>query len=264
MILLTAATCDEGIPSTPVERLTKEKRERLGDLIRDQILEDTLIQIWPDSGKATKAYLYLGGLYQQATNEIRLDLQSPSNNRWNDQREWQLYLEQNPEPRLFSLPGGHLFVSTGLLGKLEREYEIYGLFALDAQLVNEDFLINRLISDYGTQTLLNVVEENLAANALTLEIIARELPDLNFDQLDIADSDPFAQELTCRSSLYDPIGMLAVMDHLDSDTPYFRTRPSYGNRSNALLDFPQTTLTACGDLRTNGQYTEYVLEALPE
>ena len=264
LLLFTAATCDEGIPSTPVERLTKAKREQLGDLLRDQILQDTTVQIWPDSGKATKAYLYLGGLYQQVTNEMRLDLQSPSNNRWNDQRVWQLYIEQYAEPRLFTLPGGHLFVSTGLLKRLEREYEIYGLFALDAQLVNEDFLINKLISDYGTQTLLNLVEENLAANALTLEIIARELPNLNFDPLDIADTDPAALELICRSSLYDPTGILAVTNHLDENSPYFQTRPSYGDRSNFMENFPQNSNADCGDLRTNGQYAEYVLEALPE
>ena len=261
-LLCLASTCEEPLPIPDADQLTKARREQLGDLLLGEIQRRKTVEILPDSGNVGRAYRYLRGLYQQVSNTERIDLNSGADNRWNRHREWQIFIENNSTARLFTLPGGHLFVSTGLLWRLEREYEVYALFALETQVIAEELLLGALITRYGTQTLLNLTDETLAANELTARILAEELPSVALSAADVEYLDPRALTQICRSSLYDPGGLRPlVADH--PDVAYFEQRPNYPGRAARLLAFrPETG--DCGDLRTNGKFASEVLAVLPQ
>ena len=262
LLLCLASTCEEPLPVPTTDQLTKARRERLGDLLLQTIQTQKVVEILPDSGAVARAYEYLESLYQQVNNSIRIDLNSSMDNRWDRNRAWQFLIEDNATARLVTLPGGHLIISTGLLQRLEREYEVYALFALETQLIAEQVLIDALIAKYGTQTLLNLTDETLPANELTVQILAEEIVDVGFSESDLARTDPLALEQTCRSSLYDPTGLRPLVTTYP-DLAYFATRPNYPGRADALLQFTPDQ-TTCGDLRTNGKYASEVLAVLPQ
>ena len=84
---------------------------------------------------------------------MQLDNQSPSDNRWSG--DWQIYIIDNDvEKHAFTLPGGDLFITTGMLTSFEKEYELYYLLTFEATLMHEGYLLDLLKQEYNSLTLL--------------------------------------------------------------------------------------------------------------
>ena len=262
--ILTATSCIEAVePGPTAVDFTKEKRELLGDLLKTTIEQTSEFTILDRQSKRDSVIVnYLQTLYDQVTQEIRPDRLSNPSNRWNPEREWQVIVLQDDTRYAFSLPGGHFYVSTGFLGSLSRGYEIYYLMAFEAINISERYLVNNLIAEYGTATLLDVLDSEEASVDPSLEDIVQLLiEDISFRDSEIREIDQKTGELICETSIFDRFGIQPILEIISSDAQeqYRDTRPSYANRVEYISELP---IDGCGTIKSTGLYEKMVLDNL--
>jgi len=265
-VLLISSCRKESI--TAPSDFTKEKREILGDLMQVSIATET--SIFPtlqQSGIHDSTYWYIQKLYDQAINSLQIDGQSPSDDRWNKTREWDItILDLDTEKTAFIIPGGHLYISTGLLKSLNKEYELYYILTFEAILMNERYLLNRMINEFNTTTLNNfVVGIPPPPGSPKMVEVATMLGDIEFDEEMTNEIDEKVVSLICKTSLFDRTGIVSIMDQLDPEhTKWLQTRKSYDYRSQIdyIVNLPVATGNDCGDVRGLGGYQRYVLDRL--
>ena len=240
---------------------TKEKREQLGKLLMNDLLatHEFVPKIPPYD---TSVYWYVQTLFSQATNIMQLDRQSPSDNRWKG--GWEIYIIDNDaEQHAFSLPGGNLFLTTGILKSFKKEYELYYLLTFEAMLMHKGHLLNLLKEEYNSLTLINLIEGRATASGITITDLANDLPNLQFDKNTIKDTDHESVNSICNTSILEPTGILpALFEPALSDAKWFATRPSYTARPETIQGFADDNAGDCGGNLGNGNYQRYVLGVL--
>ena len=242
---------------------TKEQRESLGDIIQSAIkLDSRDFAILPNIAPYDEAYQVATKLYDQVTNAMRLDRQSPSNNRWNTQRDWEIGILISEEQNAFILPGGHLYITTGFLKALQSEHELYYLLAYEANLMNEKFLLNRLFSTYNTSTLLDIVNGPLGQSDVSPKEIALTLAHMNYEEEDLKAADNMTIDLICQTSVFNNDGLSGIYaSSLDGQIQWVANRDYPGRLS--LVSQLIAQRQACGQFTTEGAYEEKVLANLP-
>ncbi len=264
--IFTASTCVETVePGPTAADFTKEKREKLGDLLKETIEQSTEFDLLDRQSKRDSVIVnYLQTLYDQATQEIRPDRLSTPSNRWNPEREWQVVVLNDEKRYAFSLPGGHFYVSTGFLGSLSRGYEIYYMMAFEAVNISERYLIDNLIAEYSTATLIDIIEaEEESTNPSLSDIVKLLIEDIAFKDDEIKAIDQKTGELICETSIFDRFGIQPILEIISSDAQeqYRDTRPSYANRVEYISEL---AIDGCGTIKSTGLYEKMVLKNLPK
>ena len=237
-ILLTASTCEEPAEPGPSPRdLTKEKREKFGDLIHEAILQAP--NDFPILNRASKGdsviQVYLQTLYNQATQRIRTDRTSLETERWNSNRPWLVTVLEDNKRYAFSTPGGYFYISTGFLTGLDKGYEIYYLLAFEAANIEGRFLLDNLISEYSTATLLSLIDQPDTFSPQALEEIAEYLQkDIVYEESTVQEIDRRTATLICETSIFDRFGIIPILDILHFQEQWRDTRPSYSDRVDYL------------------------------
>ena len=247
---------------------TKEKREKLGDLMKVAIASDVAnYPILSQAGALDSTYWYIQKLYNQAVNVFKIDGEAPSDNRWDKTRKWEVtILDLENEKIAFTAPGGHLYLSTGLLKSLEKEYELYYILTFEAILMHDKYVLNRMINEFNATTLNNIVIGAAPApGAPSLRDVATMLSEIDFDEEMTQEVDEQSVALICKSSIFDRTGIVEIMEHLDPEnTKWMQTRKSYDYRSQLdfIINLPTTASGDCGTFKSNGGYQQYVLDRL--
>lgn len=262
-LLLLFSACDKKPDLPDLEEFTRADREKLGEFIEWEMTNDGIYSILPKAPPYDTLYWYTQTLYNQAISVMRRDQQSPSNNRWNQERSWDIFIVDSEEKTAFVLPGGNLYISTGLLKSLEKEYELYYFFAFEASLMHEDFLLKRLVREYNAITLRNVISGSAPANSTTLDIITEELPTLVFETETVEAIDREAVKTICQTSIYDRIGIAPfILDANNQGAAWLDSRKSYNGRAEHLQFIEVEGGFDCGNFKGDGHYGQFVLEVL--
>lgn len=265
--LLLAAGCQQEKFAVPApDEFTRAQRERLGEVLAKAIASDPATLFLPDLPPYdTSVYDFLQALYDQATLRLHLDRKSPSDNRWNQYRPWKVHvLHDDTRMRAFCLPGGALYLTTGLLRHIESEYELYYIMTFEAMLMHQGHLLRRLAQEYNSLNLLHLIEGRLAANDLPAQVIAAELPLLIFNADVIRENDEATTREICRTSLFDPTGVVALIERAAwKQAEWLITRPSWTGRAPSIADGLFTEGLPCGQTRSLDMYEWKVLSRLP-
>lgn len=260
--LIFFPACQNELPYVPAEQVfTKEKLEKLGVMLREELLDqyEVLPALPPYD---TSVYWYVQTLYGQATTTIHLDNQSPVYNKWDQERLWKVFILKNDDEHLaFTLPGGDFFVSTGMLKSFKKDYELYALLSFEAILMNDGHLLAQWVKEYNSLTINNLIEGNEQPNALSAEMLAQAMTTFVFALETIKTIDKAALGNTCATSILDPAGLLPYVKNPDfMQGNWLQTRPSYDSRSDLL---PEMAINSCQhDQQGNGNYQRFVLNAL--
>ena len=199
----------------------------------------------------TPAFILIQGLYDQATNEMRLDYKSPDSNKWTN-RKWQVRILNMELQLAFVIPGGDLYISTGLLKALESESELYYLLSTEAILMNERYLLTEMIKSYSTKLLVDIAVGDKITdpriNGITIEV-----PRFNYG-LGISDQiKKDVSDLICASSIYNPLMGESLEFRLSKNSQWLSTRPIGANKDQ---------IQDCGDVDGKGLYETEVLDRL--
>jgi hypothetical protein len=264
-LIFTASTCVENAEPGPTsDDFTKLKREQLGDLLA-QTIEQTPAEFTVLDRRSKRDSIivtYLQSLYDQVTMDIRRDRQSSISDRWDAEREWNVVVLDDENRFAFSLPGGHFYISTGFLKSLSKGYEVYYLMAFEAVNISDKYLIDNLISEYGTATLFDVIDQAAAATApslLDLALIIKK--DLAFTNDIIKEIDKKTGALICDTSIFDRFGVKTILESLTTQEQWRDTRPSYSNRLEYIANLD---IKGCGSVKSTGLYEKLVLKNLPK
>jgi len=260
-LLLVTTNCTEDFePGPEPEDITKEKRERLGNLIHETILSASNDFPLLDRSEKGDSVIqnYLQTLYNQATLQILLDRSSIVDNRWDLDRPWQVTVIDEPNRFAFSAPGGYFYISSGFLAGLGKGYEIYYLMAFEAINISEDFLLNSLIREYGITNLLNLTDQPDSFSPLALaEIVEFIQKNLNYETSVVQEIDELTAQLICETSVFDRFGIIPILDAIDFREQWRDTRPSYSDRLEYINSL---RVERCGEIKSTGAYKKFVLE----
>ncbi len=266
-LLLLYSSCSRDTFELPApEEFSKKNRETLGEILLENILSNNQFSILPNEPPYdTTVYWYLQTLYDQATFAKHLDHQSPSQDKWNQNRLWQVHIIQDDSFKAaFTLPGGDFFISSGFLKTLREDYELYYLLTFESIIMDERFLLTRLIEEYNSLTLVNILQGNASANQISIQIIAEELPYLDYDSELVQQIDSRTVHSICESSVFERTGITHLLNNYDeTEIDWLLSRESYDGRVDAIPMFSIESGLNCGELKSTGKYEEYVLNFLP-
>jgi len=159
----------------------------IGETIKSQIKK--MPEIYPvlDEKKYQKAYTYLNALLQT------LKLTSKVKHR--NQFDWEvIILHDDRIKTAFTLPGGQIYIYTGLLKFLNAEHELMAVLGNEIAYADKEIISYLLKDEYGGVLLGNIT---LGKDIPELPEIARELPSLEFSEEMVFDADEFAIQLIC-------------------------------------------------------------------
>lgn len=260
-------SCKGGTFEVPSpEEFTKANREELGEIIYSTILQTNQFQLLPNLPPYdTSVYWYVQTLYNQATLSLRLDNQSPSSNRWNQTRNWEVNIIQDDNLKIaFTIPGGYLFISTGLLKLFKEDFELYYVLSFEGILMNDRYLLTRMIEEYNSLTLINILQGKATATEISKKIVAEELPTLVFDSNIVRDLDSKAVQDICESSIFERQGIVPLLNNYSkNEVDWLRTRETYSARADEIPFYSTENGLICGEVRNTGKYQQYVLDILP-
>lgn len=263
LFLLSFSACDKKMDVPDLEEFTRADREKLGEFIEWEMTNDAIFDVLPKAAPYDTLYWYTQTLYNQVISVMQRDQQSPANNRWTQSRSWDISIFEDTAKTAFVLPAGNLYLSTGLLKSFEREYELYYFLAFEANIMQEDFLLKRMVREYNAITLRNLISGSAPANSTTLDIIAEELPTLDFETETVESIDRATLETICQTSVYDRVGIAPFLLNPDNDSAaWLTTRRTYNGRIQHLQVIEIEGDFDCGEFKGDGLYGEFVLDVL--
>lgn len=232
--------------------ITKEYRVNIGNFVNAKISQDPTFRAISPLGQNHLMLEYLQQLYNQVNNELRQDIRSPDRNRWDSDREWIVRVLEDEENLAFSIPAGDIYLSTGLLKKINTEAELYYIMAVEATIVQNEHLIEALISEYTITPLIQLGQKDIAVRD-RFQNIHHEIVQFIYGLEAIQKIQFEAESLICRSSLYNVSVYSDIISSLPKDSQWLSTRK--------LSTIPYD-IDHCGHLRTNGGYKTNVLDRL--
>ncbi len=74
-----------------------------------------------------------------------------------NQINFQFFIAEDPEPNAFSIPGGYVIITTGLLDLLDKPEQLTGVMAHEIAHVTEKHMFRQVISSLGPMVLMELV-----------------------------------------------------------------------------------------------------------
>jgi predicted Zn-dependent protease len=171
----------------------------------------------------------------------------------------------------FALPGGYIYITRGMLEKLNAEAQLAGILAHETTHVVARHTAAAMSRQIGMLALLlggglttGAGSDEMAAATVTAEII-----DLRYTRADEQEADISGLNYMVRAG-YNPSGMIEVMEILqdeDKDHPveFFSTHPIPENRILYLTARIRTVFDSADQLRVGrDDYRRNVLDRLPK
>ncbi len=168
----------------------------------------------------------------------------------------------------FALPGGYVFITRGMLEKLESEAQLAAILAHEvAHIVARDTM-NVMSNQIGIDTLLSAVtSEDTPSGVLTAADLTHQIIGLSYSREDEKTADLAGLDYMTWAG-YNPYGMVETIRMLQSQQrfrpiEFFSTHPSPQNRLGYLTQKIQTQYPNVTTLKVGRQdYQTYVLQNL--
>ncbi|MEM6965797.1 MAG: M48 family metalloprotease [Bacteroidota bacterium] len=254
-------TANDVVVGQAKEEFDMEDQKQIGDFVA-QVIED------PENGfevlektKFHEMYHHLNTMIQQITNTAIVQRRDDFN--------WKVtILKDDNELNAFILPGGHLYIYSGLLKFLHGEHELVGVMAHEVAYADSDALIEMLRVEFGSKKLSKILSDDDAQSA-ALDI-ANGMKGVNFTNEDVMQADMFCADIVCEF-VWDGQGLLSVLkrggENVNRKTiNWLEGKPADDSRIQQLTSRINNHLNGCGmpDSTFNKRYFEKVLEHLPE
>ena len=161
------------------------------------------------------------------------------------------YLLKDPQLNAFSVPGGHVFVTTGIIGMMDSEGELAGLLGHEITHVTHHHIAKQMEQQkkIGLATLaaalLGVLagDPRIASAAITGSMATAQTLALKYSREDEDDADNFGFKNMTKAG-FDPKYMIDLLDKLrrwgsfgsEGIPAYMQTHPLTGDRMSHVED----------------------------
>jgi predicted Zn-dependent protease len=168
----------------------------------------------------------------------------------------------------FALPGGYIFVTSGMLEKLRTEAQLAAILAHETVHVVARDISNMMSNEIGISLLLSAVPSDKASSGvLTAARVTRKILGLQFSRKDEREADLGGLDYMVRAG-YDPYAMVETMHMLQEQqrvapVEFFSTHPSPENRIGYLMRRIETKYINRAGLKAGKEdYRRAVLDKL--
>lgn len=197
----------------------------LGRQMRDEILANTVeYKIWSRE-KHPEAYRYLDSLRNEILRSGKL--------RYKDTFDWEIYIiKDHGTENAFCLPGGYIFVYTGLVQGMKSEDELAGVLAHEIAHADCRHSTAALTREYGVGILLSIV---LGEDYEMVSRLVGSMFSLEYSRDNEKEADLKSVEYLCHTR-FDAAGSARYFKKLNDDDPeqdvpeFLSTHPSPDNR----------------------------------
>lgn len=211
-----------------------EEQKEIGIQMRDAILEDdTHFKILNPSLNDC-AYGYLHKIESMLVERDML-----FNARLFD---WEIYLiDDLTKSSAFTLPGGYVFITTGLMDFVESESQLLSIITHEMAYADRGHMMDRLVAEYGMEVFEGILNNEAL---IPIESITRKTPQLVFDAEVVKEADLFSASMICPFTyVADGIGEIITKHSPYDALDWLETKPSYPDRKAFLESY--TSKTCC-------------------
>ncbi len=133
--------------------------------------------------------------------------------------DWKInIIHDDNERNSFVLPGGELFIYTGLLKFLNNNAELMGVIAHEVAYADGDWVVENLINQFEGRSLDDILNDR---DPRKLEEIAEYFKIMGYEREAVIHADTFAMNLICPFR-YDPSGLKNVLERANNDLNEFK------------------------------------------
>ena len=170
--------------------------------------------------------------------------------------EYQFTALEDKTVNAFALPGGYIFITRGMLERLETESQLAAIMSHEIVHVVARHASEAMSREIGIDVLLSlVVPEDTSKGVLTTVDLTRQIIGLRYSRGDEREGDIAGMDYMVQAG-YDPYGMVETMEILERQEKvrgieFLSTHPSPGNRVSYLRNniesrYPDTLLLRIG------------------
>jgi len=217
----------------------------LGIQVRDEILSNPAEFPVISRSANPAAYVYI--------EQMRNNLLASGAVKYRNEFPWEIYLVKDDNVlNAFCVPGGFIFIYTGLIKFLDADYKLAGVLGHEIAHADRRHSTRQLTRLYGVSILLNVA---LGQNQGMLTELATGLLFLEFSRSQEREADEYSVRYLCNTQ-YRSDGASYFFEQLIAQgqgggvPTFLSTHPDPGNRVKDIREFERTL--GCTDL-TFGQ-----------
>jgi len=150
--------------------------------------------------------------------------------------EWSVTVIDASDIHMFTAPGGHFFVYTGMLKALDSEAELIALMAHELRYTDQSKTILSLKNEFGGVAMGDILLGNQVS---AIDNMALWLRDLSYSEEEVLEADQYALDIICPY-LYDNEGLRNAIMRLDNvpeqTVDWLIRRPGTAKRLEILED----------------------------
>lgn len=195
---------------------------------------------------------------------IRDDVLAAQEVRYEDDFEWEVHWIADDEVlNAFAVPGGYLYLYTGLAKYLDAEDHFAGVMGHEIAHADRRHSTQKMTEVYGIQTLLGIV---LGDDAQAAQDIAAGLAALSFSRAHESDADEYSVAYLCDTG-WAADGAAAFFEKLEANQEgasvpaFLTTHPNPANRVAAIEE--EALNRGCETSESAAADWEAVLDTLP-
>ena len=244
----------EQIIQTEVEEFTVERHLIIGETMAAQIKRMPKVFNALDSVTYHDAYIYLDKLIGT--------LKLTAVVKYRDDFKWKITILHDDKVRTaFTLPGGHIYIYTGLLKFLEAEHELMAILGNEIAYADEELAAIALREEYGSLFLGDII---LRKEIKKLPEVVEEFPNIEFSKEQVSMADEYAIKLLCPFQ-YDINGLSEFLHRAHSSNIEW-VLSKRGEDMNERLEDIEEYASVCGEegVTNSDQYKKKIKNFLPK
>lgn len=226
-LLFSACQKDE-FSGLPKDEFSADDQKKIGLLLKDAFLQTQQGNILISHNKCSETYT------QNILNTLveRNMITNGKNFHWEV-----IILADANKQHAFTLPGGYVFITKGLIDAMENESEFVAVVAHQMAYADQNYVMEKLLSTYGNQTLTDLLL-NKISDAKKIAI-ARALTKATYPQETVRDVDVFSSKMLCPYAYK----ATAFADFIERISPkpqtaeWLTSHPNYPERAKFIRSY---------------------------
>lgn len=254
-VVTSATSCSS---EDTLNDFTIQNEINLGKILRDDISEDTTL--YPILRESAYPLVY------SRLNAIKDSILLSELLTFDSRFDWQLRIIQNDNIiQAFSLPGGYLYIYTGMLKALESEDQLAGLLAYEMAQTELRVITTKLIEKYSQTLLIQLANDSEQAiqtevlNSISADLTELGISDAEINQTELLATNYLAQidNISCEglASLFE-----VLIQNNTSEIAWTKANPDLNTRKTRIENYTQSL--NCNTSASSNDYSE-IKNALP-
>ncbi len=233
---------------------SEEDQIKIGDAFKNTIEQSSSEFNILDKSAYSQAYIYLEKLFNTMLNTAQVEHRLVYN--------WTVHIVKDDSIKtLFFLPGGHLYIYTGLLKYVDTESQLLEIIGHEIYYSDTDLLIMKMREEFDGKIMGDILLGNQVPQ---MDELVAAMPSLHFDEEDVVLADSFAVAMICPF-LYEPLGIMHVVEKAEREAVSLEWLEARSVSADIRKNYLERHAIPCGlnGITNEAAYQKFKEEYLP-